>query len=142
MLQQAARFGRTVGTLALVTIIAADTDAQAEDQCRAIVDGADAGAIQNILASASQDTNPEGTSRHFRDGLTAPVSEGNLAFMGFPVIHGSYESVARQILALEQDTGISGLLMTFIDYVPDMQAFGKHVMPYLRNDAIAAVPAH
>src|ERR1700712_4974359 len=100
LLEQAAKFGRTVGTLALVTIIAAETDAQAEDQCRAIVDGADAGAIQNILASASQDTNPEGTSRHFRDGLTAPVNEGNLAFMGFPVIHGSYESVARQILAL------------------------------------------
>ena len=136
LLQEAEKFGRTVGSLALVTIIAADTDAQAEEQCRDIVAGADADAIQHIIESASQDTNPQGTSKHFRDGLTASVAEGNLAFMGFPVIHGSHETVARKILALERDTGIAGVLMTFTDYVPDLKAFGQHVMPHLREAAL------
>jgi pyrimidine oxygenase len=138
LLQEAAKFGRVVSTLALVTIIAADTDAEAEELCRDIVAGADAGAIQHIVESASLDTNPQGTSKHFRDGLTAPVTEGNLAFMGFPVIHGSHETVARKILALERDTGIGGLLMTFTDYVPDVRSFGMHVMPYLRDGALTA----
>lgn len=39
------------------------------------------------------DTNPDGTSEHFLDGLSAPIEERNLAFMGFPVLHGSYETV-------------------------------------------------
>lgn len=136
VLREAARLGRKVGTLALVTIIAAATDAEAEQQCRAIVDGADAVAIRHILESASMDSNPNGTSKHFRDGLNAPVSEGNLAFMGFPVIHGSYESVAAQILDLERQTGISGLLLTFPDFVPGVRAFGETVLPIIRaNEA-------
>jgi len=132
VLREAARLGRTVGTLALVTIIAAETDAVAERECRRIVAGADADAIQNILASASMDSNPDGTSKQFRDGLTAPVEEGNLAFMGFPVIQGSYESVAAQIISLERETGISGLLLTFPDFVPGVRAFGARILPLLR----------
>ncbi len=135
--QQAGNFGRRVGTLALVTIIAADTDAEAEEHCSEIVAAADTDAIQHILQSASEDTNPEGTSRHLRDGLTASVEEGNLAFMGIPVIRGSHESVARQILGLQQHARIAGLLMTFPDYVRDLQSFAKHVLPYLRGSDVS-----
>ena len=69
----------------------------------------------------------------FLDGLTASVEEGNLAFMGIPVIRGSHASVARQILGLQQHTGIAGLLITFPDYVRDMRSFATHVLPYLRG---------
>ena len=140
VLDEAARLQRTVGTLALVTIVAADTDQQAERQWREIVREADHDAVMNIMASASMDSNPDGTSKHFRDGLSAPVEEGNLAFMGFPVIWGSYESVARQIARLEVDTGISGLLLTFPDFVPGVRAFGEHILPRLRaGEAARAV---
>jgi pyrimidine oxygenase len=132
VLREAARLGRTVGTLALVTIIAAETDAAAAEECARIVAGADADAIRNILASASMDSNPDGTSKHFRDGLTAPVEDGNLAFMGFPVIQGSYENVAAQIISLEQQTGISGMLLTFPDFVPGVRDFGARILPLLR----------
>ena len=136
VLREAARLGRKVGTLALVTIIAAETDDEAERQCRAIVEGADGAAIQHIIESASMDSNPDGTSKHLRDGLQAPVSEGNLAFFGFPVIHGSYRSVAEQILRIEQETGISGMLLTFTDFVPGVRDFGAKILPIIRANQV------
>jgi pyrimidine oxygenase len=133
VLQEAARHGRKVGTLALYVIIAARTDAEAEAQWRAIVEGADHEALMNIDRSAAMDTNPDGTSKHFRDGLTAPVEEGNLTFMGFPVIWGSYDTVAREILEIEAETRIGGMLMTFPDFIPGVYEFGEHILPRLRG---------
>ncbi len=132
--------GRQVGMLALVCIIAARTDAEAADRCQDIVAGADREAIANVIRSASMDTNPAGTSQQFLEGLNAPVEEGNLAFMGFPVIHGSYATVAAKITALERDVGVDGLLMTFPDFVPGVRSFGEHVLPQLRTTASATVP--
>jgi pyrimidine oxygenase len=129
---EAARLGRNVGTLALVTIVAAETDAEAERQWREVVAGADEAAIRNIVRSASMDSNPDGTSKHFLDGLSASVEDGNLAFTGFPVIHGSYQSVAQQIMAQGRETGISGMLLTFADFVPGVKAFGERILPIIR----------
>jgi pyrimidine oxygenase len=137
VLTESARLGRKVGTLALVTIIGAETDEAAARRCQDIVDGADGEALMNIVRSASMDSNPEGTSKHFRDGMTAPVTEGNLTFMGFPVIHGSWQSIARQILDIKAQTGISGMLLTFPDFVEGVRAFGKSSLPLLRE----AMPA-
>lgn len=133
VIDESRRVGRKVGTLALVTIIADETDEKALARAQAIVDGADKDALANVAASASMDTNKGGTSTHFLDGLTAPLEEGNLVFMSFPVLHGSYESVAEQIATLEEDTGIGGMLMTFVDYVPDMKVFGERVLPLVRE---------
>lgn len=133
VIEESRRIGRQVGTLALVTVIAEETDALAREKAMHIVETADREALTNIARSASMDTNPDGTSRHFLDGLSAPIEEGNLAYMGFPVLHGSYESVAENIATLERDTGIGGLLMTFVDFVPDIQIFGARVLPLVRE---------
>ena len=124
--------GRQVGMLALVCIIAAATDQEAAERTADIVAGADKAAISGVIRSASMDTNPAGTSQQFLDGVTAPVEEGNLAFMGFPVIHGSYDTVVRKIVTLEREVGVNGLLMTFPDFVPAVREFGEHVLPQLR----------
>ncbi len=133
VLEESKKVGRKVGTLALVTVIADDTDELAYEKAQAIVRGADHEALSNIARSASMDTNPGGTSRHFIDGLSAPIEEGNLAYMGFPVLYGSYETVAELIATLERDTGIGGLLMTFVDFVPDIRVFGEKVLPLMRE---------
>ena len=103
------------------------------EKAQAIIGGADKDALANIARSAAMDTNPDGTSKHFLDGLSAPIEEGNLAFMGFPVLHGSYETVAELIATLERDTGIGGLLLTFVDFVPDIRRFGEKVFPLVRE---------
>lgn len=135
VLDLSAKYGRNVGTLALYTIIGADTDKEAEDRCKEILDGADEVALMNVVKSASMDANPDGTSKHFRDGMTAPVEEGNLVFMGFPVIHGSWETIAHKINDLGERTGVSGMLFTFPDFVDGVKKFGKYSMPILRPEA-------
>src|ERR1700734_2680599 len=51
----------------------------------------------------------------------------------FRSLHGSYETVAELIATLEPDTGIGGLLLTFIDFVPDIRRFGEKVLPLVRE---------
>jgi alkanesulfonate monooxygenase SsuD/methylene tetrahydromethanopterin reductase-like flavin-dependent oxidoreductase (luciferase family) len=41
--------------------------------------------------------------------------------------------VAELIVTLERDTGIGGLLLTFIDFVPDIRRFGEKVLPLVRE---------
>jgi pyrimidine oxygenase len=134
VIEESRKLGRKVGTLALYTIIGADTDAAARELCDHIVAGADEEAVMNVVRSASMDSNPDGTSKHFRDGVTAPVEEGNLVFMGFPVIHGSWESIALQMKDIAAKTAIGGMLLTFPDFIDGVRKFGKYSLPVLRPE--------
>jgi pyrimidine oxygenase len=126
-----ARHGRQVGTFALFQLVAAETDAEAYAMTDRIVAGADSEAIGNMIASASMDTNPQGSSEHQREGLRRPAEQGNAAFMGMPVIHGSYRRVAAKLDEIAETTGIDGALFSFPDFVPGIRAFGEKVMPHL-----------
>ncbi len=128
---RAAASGREVGIYALYHMILADSDAEAADLAADIVARADQGAIANILASASLDTNTEGTADQLKAALAQGIEEGNMAFMGIPVIVGSAATVAAKIDELSVDTGIDGLLFSWPDFVPGIRRFGEQVMPRL-----------
>jgi pyrimidine oxygenase len=127
----AARHGRRAGTLALYTLLAADTDAAAQELAEHLVAGADHAAIRNVIASAALDSNPAGTSAALQAGLDRPLAEGNMVFMGFPVIVGSWASVAREIDDIAARGGVDGILFNMPDFVPDIRNFGERVMPLL-----------
>lgn len=133
MRQESSKAGRDVGIYALFQLVLAETDAQAQEQCEAIVAGADQGAITNILASAALDSNPGGTADRMLSGLQRNFEDGNLAFMGMPVIHGSPATVASKIDAIASETGVDGLLFTLPDFVPGIRMFGEKVMPKLTS---------
>lgn len=135
--EKAASFGRRAGTYALFTVIAADTEAEADGIADRIVAGADRGAITNVIASASMDLNPEGTSAALQAGLSKSLDQGNIAFMGFPVIKGSHESVAAQVEELGEIAGIDGIMLNFPDFVPGIRDFGERVMPRLSHAGVA-----
>ena len=61
--------------------------------------------------------------------------------MSFPVLHGSYETVAEKIVSIERDYNIPGMLMTFVDWVPDIKIFGEKVLPLVREKLAALQPA-
>lgn len=125
--------GRKVGTYALFTMVLGESDAAAEAEAAAIIAGADRGAIDNIVSSGKLDTNPEGTGdRMAHLGLDRSIEEGNMAFMGFPVIHGSYETVARKIDEIADATSVDGILFSWPDFVSGVRDFGERVMPLLR----------
>ena len=128
----AAAAGRTVGTYALYGLVIAPTDAEALRISEDIIARADMGALENIMASAALDTNTGGTSDRMKAGLSVSLEDGNLAFMGFPVIHGSPETVARKIEDIAAETDIDGMLFSWPDFVPGVKVFGEKVMPQLR----------
>jgi len=129
---------RKVGTVAVVAVIAAPTDAEADRRCQEILDQADLVAIGNMTGSAFKDTNVGGISAHLQKAITAPVEKGNMVFNGFPVLKGSYESVARQIEAVEA-TGADGLLITFPNFGEGMKMLETEILPRLRPRQSKAV---
>jgi pyrimidine oxygenase len=130
--EAAKKFNRKIGTLACFTLIAAPTDEEAWAKTQEIVDKADHDAITNMVASAKQDTNTGGTSDNLKDALKQSAAEGNMAFMSIPVISGSYETCAKAIDDIAEESGITGILWTFPDFVQDIKEFGDHIKPLLK----------
>lgn len=130
---EAAKHNRVVGTFALFGLLIAPTDAEAREQGERIIAGADQGAISNILASAALDTNVEGTADRLKQALSLPLDEGNIAFMSFPVIHGSPATVAAKIDEIAARTGVDGMLFSWPDFVPGIRQFGEKVLPRLSS---------
>jgi pyrimidine oxygenase len=124
--------GRDVGIYALFHLIVADTDEQARTEVDAIIDGADHGAISNILASADLDTNTGGTADQLKAALNQSVEAGNMAFMGIPVIYGSPDTVVGRIEGIVERTGIDGMLFSWPDFVGGIERFGSEVLPALK----------
>lgn len=131
MRASAAKTGRKVGVYGLFHMIIGDSDEQARRLGEDIVAGADPVAIGNILGSAALDTNTGGTSDRMKAGLSMSMEEGNLAFMGIPVLHGSPRTIAMRIDEIAEQTGVDGLLFSWPDFVDGTRQFGERVMPLL-----------
>lgn len=130
---ESGKHGRSVGTYALLGLLIADTDDEARRQGEHIIAGADQGAIANILASAAMDTNVGGTADRMKEALSLPLEDGNIAFMSFPVIHGSPKTVAEKLDAIAEETGIDGMLFSWPDFVPGIRRFGEEVRPLMKH---------
>jgi len=130
---RAKKCGRSVGIYALYHLIVEDTDDEAVRVAEHIVQKADKGAISNIIASASLDTNTGGTSGQLKAALEQNIEEGNMAFMGIPVILGSPQTVIKHIQEIRDDSGIDGMLFSWPDFVPGIRRFGQEVKPFISN---------
>ena len=122
---------RKVGIYALYHMIIADTDEAAKDITEKIVRNVDTGAVSNILSSAALDTNPTGTSDQLKSALQQDVEEGNMAFMGIPVLYGSVGTLVEKIKNLEDETGIDGLLFSWPNFLDGLRKFGREIAPNL-----------
>tara|TARA_Y100001970_G_scaffold252831_1_gene326959 strand:+ start:336 stop:1391 length:1056 start_codon:yes stop_codon:yes gene_type:complete len=122
---------RKVGIYALYHMIIADSDEKAREITEKIVREVDTGAVSNILSSAALDTNPTGTSDQLKAALKQDVEEGNMAFMGIPVLYGSVGTVIEKIKKLEDETGIDGLLFSWPNFLEGLRKFGKEIAPNL-----------
>ena len=122
---------RKVGIYALYHMIIADTDEAAKNITEKIVREVDTGAVSNILSSAALDTNPTGTSDQLKAALKQDVEEGNMAFMGIPVLYGSVGTLVEKIKKLEDETGIDGLLFSWPNFLDGLRKFGREISPNL-----------
>ena len=126
-----AAIGREVGTYALFNIITAETDEKAKEIGEDIIQRADMGAIGNIINNAAMDSNEGGTSDHLQEAMKQDLEVGNMAFMGFPTIYGSYETVSAKIDEIAEETGVDGMLFSWADFVGGIRDFGEKIKPRL-----------
>jgi len=118
-----AQTGRRAGTLALTAIVAAPTDAEAEDRYRWIVEGADHEAIATMSADLRLDAQGAASANALRTERSV--------WMGQTPLVGSYATVARKLEDLQRVGGAEGIMLSFVDWLADLEAFGEHVMPRL-----------
>ncbi len=100
----------------------AETDAEAKDYFEHIVDGADEGALANIIGQAELDSS-EGMSRSLK---------ASAMFMGLPTLVGSYQTIADYFDRIAEETDVVAVMLAFPDFTTDLSDFFKHVWPRLQ----------
>jgi pyrimidine oxygenase len=119
---EAAKVGRQVKTIALNNLFMAETDEEAQAYFDHIVDGADEGALANIVGQAELDQS-EGMSRSLK---------AKAMFMGLPTLVGSYQTIADYFDRMAEETEVAAVMLAFPDFTTDLNDFFKHVWPRLQ----------
>lgn len=117
--EQAAAQGRRVRPIINPLIICRDTEHEARAAYDAILSHGDADAAQRSLARGD-------TKSWARHTLEQRIVGGNVQIIGSP------EQVADGILRLRQ-AGCEGVQVSFFDFEPDLEHFGRRVLPLLEQ---------
>lgn len=103
-----------------------ETDAEAEEYAQAIVDNVD---LETIAGRARIDSDAHAWRGHTATDLRHSVGGaigGNIQLIGSP------ETIARQIGELHA-AGVDGVQVAFYDFEPDLDLFGRRVLPLLKE---------
>jgi pyrimidine oxygenase len=119
----AAPLKRSVGTISLFNVIAADTDDAARKRFDHIVAGADEGAICNLVGQAELDKS---------DGMSESLKKKSM-FMGLPTLVGSYETVAKYLDRIYFEAKVAACMFAFPDFEHDIDTFAARVLPRLES---------
>ena len=118
---QAARVGRTVRTVINPVIVSRDTEREANDYAEAIARHAIKGAFGGFDSDAHAWRGRQDASHKQGLGLG-----GNIEIVGTP------DQVVEQLAALKA-AGIDGVQLGFYDFLPDLEYFGEHILPRLKQ---------
>lgn len=116
---QAAAVGRSVGTISLFNVIAAETDQAAHARFDHIVAGADEQALANIVGQAELDRS---------EGMSESLKKKTI-FMGLPTLVGSFETVANYLDRIAAEAGVTAAMFAFPDFEKDLDSFASDVLP-------------
>ncbi len=122
---------RPVGALMLCMVIADETDEAAMAKWQHYVDGTDEIALDWMATQAGMDKKAEADSTV---GRMAKARWGKQPTQMLKLI-GSYAKVAALLDELAAIEGISGIMMTFDDFVIGMQQFGEKIQPLMKSRA-------
>ncbi len=125
--QMARRYGREVKTLINPHVICRETEAEARAAYRAILENEDPVAADNFVRTfAAGDTSSwRGHSR------SQWVVGGNVHLVGSPAqVVDWMEKLSR--------AGCDGIQVNFFDYLPDLEFFGRSVLPLMEQAGLRA----
>jgi pyrimidine oxygenase len=115
----AAQLGKPIRTYCMMTVIAADTDEQAEAKAQTYRQGLDEGAVLGMLESYGVAGN-------------AMTARAQGAFMTQTVV-GSPATCAAKIEAFLRACDIDGLMFIYDDYPQGLRVTGREILPHLRR---------
>jgi pyrimidine oxygenase len=115
----AAQLGKEIRTYCMMTVISADTDAEADAKAQKYRDGLDEGAVLGMLESYGVAGN-------------AMTARAQGAFMTQTVV-GSPTTCAAKIEAFLRDCDIDGLMFIYDDYLQGLRVTGAEILPQLRK---------
>jgi pyrimidine oxygenase len=115
----AASLGKPIRTYCMMTVIAAETDSQAQSRAQRYREGLDEGAVQGMLESYGVAGN-------------AMTARAQGAFMTQSVV-GSPASCAARIENFLRDCDIDGLMFIYDDYAEGLRVTAREILPRLRE---------
>ncbi len=119
--------GREIGTLSMGLVMCRDTEAEAQELCRRILDQGDWEGADNIMALLGVESGSFGDAESIRTLASRFVA----GWGGYHLI-GTPEQVVDQLLSLHR-LGLDGLALSWLDYHEEMKYFGERVMPLMRE---------
>jgi pyrimidine oxygenase len=133
LMNQVAKTGRDVGALALMMVIAAETDEAAFAKWEHYKKGTDMEALAWQYTQATADKNAPATSTVARMVANQNANTGSPQPTGMLKLIGSYESVAKMLDKVAETPGLKGIMLTFDDFVIGMEQFGEHIQPLMKS---------
>ena len=106
-----------------------DTEAEAQEKYDCIVDNADLEATENLM-----DTIGVESGTFDPDELSGLQERFITGWGGYPVV-GTPEQVADELIAIN-DTGVSGMLLNFLNYYEELEEFEEKVLPLLEAESV------
>ncbi|WP_406691576.1 dimethyl sulfone monooxygenase SfnG [Saccharopolyspora sp. ID03-671] len=112
-------------------VIARDTEAEAREVLREIIDKADVGAVEGFRRSVQQAGNSTSDGKGmWADSEFADLVQYNDGFRTGLI--GTPEQIAHRIVEYKK-RGANLLLLGFLHYLEDVEHFGKEVLPIVRE---------
>jgi dimethylsulfone monooxygenase len=118
----AAKHGRKIRTLINPMVICRETEAEARAYHDAIVAHGDEGSFHRF----DSDAHAWRGNAEQRSQAASRAVGGNISIVGSP------QQIADYIVRLHQ-AGVDGVQLSFFDFQPDLDFFGEHVLPLLRE---------
>ena len=122
---KASALGRTLKTYTMMTLVIGETDAAAQAEAQHFRDGLDEGALRGMLRAYGFHDSEMGAENPF-------VASARSSFMTSRLI-GSPDTIAREAVALFEQTELDGLMVVFPDYLKSMPIYSSEIAPKIRK---------
>lgn len=123
--RRAAGYKRQCGVMSYALVCCRDTEEEAQALYRQIVDAGDWEAANNVMSLLGME------SGSFDEQIRQYGERFIAGWGGYPLI-GTPEQVVEQMIELHK-LGVEGLILTWLDYLEELQYFGERVLPLLEQ---------